>query len=155
MKTCNGKILSLLVQGSDTVSNAKAQIQEKELIGLDKYQLIFAGKPLESGRTLAEYNVRPQSSLELVPRVRGGMRLKITDKFGKKITLDVKASDTEFKLSGQFSNQKTDNLECSCQLRLSLIPLSASSPSLDPLLKTHPNPNPVSIAPTHPRHFVV
>eukprot|EP00756_Hemistasia_phaeocysticola_P032686 Hpha_TRINITY_DN16423_c0_g4::TRINITY_DN16423_c0_g4_i1::g.161998::m.161998 len=78
VKTLSGRIITIEVETQDTIEHVKEVLMESckrahphAPLRPDDQRLIYAGRQLENGRTLMEYNIQKESTLYLVIRLKG------------------------------------------------------------------------------------
>lgn len=91
-------MLSLEVEPSFTVDRVKEELHDRGEDPPDGQRLIFAGKQLEDGRNLSDYNIKSECTITLVTRLRGGGdgRFEVTIMLpdSRYLTVRLESSDT-------------------------------------------------------------
>ena len=67
-----GEQLAIDFDANDTVEVLKAKIQTVEGTPVAEQNIVFAGKLLEDGHALAEYNLQKEATVQLTTAVEGG-----------------------------------------------------------------------------------
>lgn len=78
----NACTYTIPVSLNQSVYDLKLLIEQKTDVPPDEQRLLFAGKQLEDGRSIHQYNIRAESTLHLVQRLRGGMYHETSGKNG-------------------------------------------------------------------------
>lgn len=77
VKNLKGGSIPIMVSPSEAVESVFAKVQERTGIPPSEQRLLFAGKQLQPGRIVADYDIQKESTLHLVLRLRGGQTIRL------------------------------------------------------------------------------
>lgn len=90
IRTLTGDTFTLIASSNTLIVELKEQIERNspKHIPVFSQRLILSGRQLEDDRTLADYNITPNSTIHLVLKLMGGMFSLSSGRTGKGETLD-------------------------------------------------------------------
>ncbi|GFE55063.1 ubiquitin [Babesia ovis] len=72
VQTMMGQKLEVEVDPNETVLEFKKKLSKKQKLPVDQQRIIYEGKMLQDNKTLADYNIKNNSVIHMVLRLRGG-----------------------------------------------------------------------------------
>ena len=66
VKTDYNKVITLDIEPSDSIEDLKNKILDRESVPINQQMVVFAGKELKNNKTLSDYNIQKESTLELL-----------------------------------------------------------------------------------------
>ncbi|KAH7058484.1 ubiquitin-related domain-containing protein [Linnemannia elongata] len=79
VKCLDGRTIALDVSRADTIESVKKNVEARMGIPPEQQQLIFSGRQLQVGRTLADYHIHKECTLHLVLRLLGGTQIFVKE----------------------------------------------------------------------------
>ncbi|KAJ1287493.1 hypothetical protein BS78_02G013900 [Paspalum vaginatum] len=96
VRSPTGRTICLKVRPSDTLKDIKAKVQEQHC-------LVFDGKELDDSLTLAQYDIKSRSTLDLVEK----MQIHVTETLaGRTLSLPVDSLDTIDTVKGKIEDME-------------------------------------------------
>jgi len=95
--TPSGTTITLEVDSSDSIENVKQKIQDQTFILPEEQRLVFDGKLLQDGRTLADYGIQDEAAIRMlsaIPPAGTVVQIMIQTPIQALVTLDVETADT-------------------------------------------------------------
>ena len=79
VKTFAGKTLTVEVEPDESVESLKNKLQSKEGIPPNQQRILFGGKQLDSKKSISDYGIEDESTMNMVLRLRGGRESRNND----------------------------------------------------------------------------